>query len=102
MLKLFISQPMKGKTDEEILQERERIISMVRAQYGSVQVIDSFVKENPPKEVNTPLWFLARSIKFLSEADVAYFASGWWNTRGCKIEHECAEAYGIQIIEEED
>lgn len=62
MLKLFISQPMKGKTDEEILQERERIISMVRAQYGSVQVIDSFVKEDPPKEVNAPLWFLARSI----------------------------------------
>lgn len=102
MLKLFISQPMNGKTDEEILQERERIISMVRAQYGSVQAIHSFVKENPPKEVNAPLWFLARSIKFLSEADVAYFASGWWNARGCKIEHDCAEAYGIQIIEEED
>lgn len=71
MLKLFISQPMKGKTDEEILQERNRIISMMQAQYGSVQVIDSFVKEDPPKEVNTPLWCLARSIKLLSEADVA-------------------------------
>lgn len=64
MLKLFISQPMKGKTDEEILQERNRIISMVQAQYGSVQVIDSFIKENPPKDVNASLWYLARSIKF--------------------------------------
>lgn len=32
MLKLFISQPMKGNTDEEILQERNQIISMMRAQ----------------------------------------------------------------------
>lgn len=102
MIKLFISQPMKGKTDEEILQERARIISMVQASYGSVQVIDSFVKEDPPENVNAPLWFLARSIAFLSEANIAYFASGWWNARGCKIEHECAEAYGVQIIEEED
>lgn len=102
MLKLFISQPMNGKTDEETLQERNQIISMVQAQYGSVQVINSFVEENPPKDVNVSLWFLARSIGFLSKADVAYFASGWRNARGCKIEHECAESYGIQIIEEED
>ena len=100
MLKLFISQPMTGKTDEEILQERNRVISMVQAQYGAVRVIDSFVEENPPKDVNAPLWFLARSIDFLSKADVAYFTSGWRNARGCKIEHECAEAYCIQIIEE--
>lgn len=102
MLKLFISQPMKGKTDEEILQERARIISMVQVSYGSVQVIDSFVKKDPPENVNAPLWFLARSIGFLSEADIAYFASGWWNAKGCMIEYECAKIYGIQIIEEED
>ena len=93
---------MNGKTDKEILQEREQIISRIKAQYGSVEVIDSFVKENAPKDVNVSLWYLSKSIEFLSMADIAYFASGWWNARGCKIEHECAEAYGIQIIEEED
>lgn len=102
MLKLFISQTMNDKTDKEILQEREQIISRIKAHYGSVEVIDSFIKENPPKDVNTPLWCLARSIKLLSEADIAYFALGWWNSRGCKIEHECAEVYGVRIIEEED
>lgn len=69
MLKLFISQPMKGKTDEEILQERNRIISMAQAQYGSVEVIDSFIKENAPKDVNVSLWYLSKSIEFLSMAD---------------------------------
>lgn len=102
MIKLFISQPMNGKTDKEILQKREQIISMVKAHYDSVEVIDSFVKENAPKEVNAYIWYLSKSIEFLSMADVAYFASGWQDTRGCKIEHECAEAYGIQIIEEEE
>lgn len=35
----------------------------------------------------------------LATADVAYFASGWKNARGCKIEHICAEQYGIKIVE---
>lgn len=102
MLKLFISQTMNGKTNKEILQERERIISRIKAHYGSVEVIDSFVKENAPKDVNVSLWYLSKSIEFLSTADVAYFTSGWKDARGCKIEHECAETYGVQIIEEEE
>lgn len=101
MPKLFISQPMKDKTDDEILRERERIISMVEASYGEIQVIDSFIKEEAPSDVNVPLWCLARSIKLLSEADIAYFASGWKEARGCKIEHDCAKAYGIKTIEED-
>lgn len=102
MLKLFISQTMNGKTDKEILREREQIINWIKAHYGSVEVIDSFVKENAPNDVNVSLWYLSKSIEFLSMADVAYFTSGWQDARGCKIEHECAEAYGIQIIEEEE
>lgn len=85
MLKLFISQPMRGKTEEEILQERERIINMVQAQYGSVQVIDSFVKENPPKKVNTPLWFLAKSIEFLSEAELLLYSSAVCTVCRCNL-----------------
>lgn len=102
MIKLFISQTMNGKTDKEILQEREQIISRIKANYGSVEVIDSFVKENVPKDVNVSLWYLSKSIEFLSMADIAYFTQGWQDARGCKIEHECAEAYGVQIIEEEE
>ena len=102
MIKLFISQPMMGMTDEEILKKREQIISRIKAHYGSVEVIDSFVKENAPNNVNVSLWYLSKSIEFLSMADVAYFTSGWQNARGCKLEHECAETYGIKIVEEED
>ena len=33
-MKVFISQPMKGKTNEEIKAERRRLIGKVRALYG--------------------------------------------------------------------
>lgn len=45
MKKLFISQPMRDKTDEEILKEREEIIKRVKEETGDeIEVIDSFFK----------------------------------------------------------
>lgn len=98
MKKLFISQPMKDKTDDEILKEREKAIAAAREYLGEdVEVIDSFFKDAPHDA--KPLWFLGKSIELLSTSDVAYFAKGWDNARGCKIEHDCAVAYGINVIE---
>ena len=96
MKKLFISQPMKDKTDKEILEERNRIIDICKKKYGEIEVIDSFF-ENAPHDAR-PLWFLAKSLELLSVADIAFFADGWKEYRGCKIEHECAEKYGIEIV----
>ncbi len=43
MKKLFISQPMRGKTEEEILAVREKAIKSAEKQVGEhVEVIDSF------------------------------------------------------------
>ena len=98
MKKLFISQPMKDKTGEEILALREQAIKSATELLGEeVEVIDSFF-QNAPVDAR-PLWFLGKSLELLSTADVVYFAKGWENYRGCKIEHECAEAYGIEVIE---
>lgn len=94
MKKLFISQPMVDRTDDEIFKERETAISEARKILGEdIEVIDSYCREEC-----TPLGYLAYSIKKLSEADVAYFGKGWQDSRGCKIEHECALQYGIKIL----
>lgn len=104
MKKLFISQPMKGKTDEEILAVREKAIESARnylkecGEEDEIEVIDSFF-QNAPAEAR-PLWFLGKSIERLSTADVAYFAKGWEDARGCRIENECAIEYGIDVIED--
>lgn len=102
MKKLFISQPMRGLTDEEILKVREEIRARAEHAIGEpVELIDSFIKDYP-REINKsiPVWYLGKSIQFLSQADIAYFGSGWKNARGCKIEHEIAKEYGINIIED--
>lgn len=96
MKKLFISQPMKDKTVDEIKAERAKIVEAVTKEYGEVEVIDSFF-ENAPNGAR-PLWFLAKSLELLASADIAFFADGWENYRGCKIEHECAIVYGIKVI----
>ena len=98
MKKIFISQPMKGKTDEEILKERDEAIKKAKKACGEeVEAIDSFFQDAPAKA--RPLWFLGKSLELLSTADIAYFAPGWDKARGCKIEHTCAKEYGIEIIE---
>ena len=100
MKKVFISQPMRGRANEEIKAEREYLTEQVRKYYPQepVQVIDSFF-EDAPHDAN-PLWFLGKSLELLSTADVAVFAKGWRSARGCVIEHECAVAYGIQKVVE--
>lgn len=99
MKKLFISQPMKGKSDEEILKERENAIKSAEKLLGEpVEIIDSFFQSAPADA--RPLWFIGKSIELLSTADIAYFAKGWEKARGCKIEHTCAVEYGITVIED--
>lgn len=42
-MKIFISQPMRGKTDEEILEERTKAIDIAKERYhADVEIIDSF------------------------------------------------------------
>ena len=97
MKKLFISQPMRGKTDEEILAERADAVQAARDALGEeVEVIDSFFGTS---DMSHALEYLGESLKLLSKADIAYFAPGWRDARGCKIEHACADAYGIPHIE---
>ena len=102
MKKLFISQPMRGLTDEGILKAREEIRLRAEKTIGeSVELIDSFIVDYPG-EINrqVPVWYLGKSIQLLSQADIAYFGGDWRKARGCRIEHEVAKEYGIDRIED--
>lgn len=99
MVRLFISQPMRGKTNEEILAVREKAIQSAEKHFDEpVEVIDSFFKDAPVDA--KPLWYLAKSLELLASADVAYFAKDWEQYRGCRIENTCAVEYGIDVIED--
>lgn len=100
MKKLFISQPMRGLTDGEILKTREEIrIKAEKAIGEPVELIESFFEDFKPIG-NAPVAYLGKSISLLATADVVYFGEGWKEARGCKIEHEVAVQYGIDRIED--
>ena len=108
MVKLFVSQPMTGLSDDEIMRARTsavreaerkmRIKTNTYTRHKILEVIDSFFQDAPADA--KPLWYLGESLKKLSEADVAIFAKGWQKSRGCKIEHEAAVNYGIEVMYE--
>lgn len=101
MIKLFISQPMHGLSDEDILKERDRVIKLAKEKFGEdIEVLDSYFTEDEPEGVISGLWWLGKSIELLAQADVAYFAKGWHKARGCIIENICASKYGIITIVE--
>lgn len=102
MKKVFISQPMRGLTDGEILKAREEIRLRAEKTIGEpVELINSFIKDYPG-EINkhVAIWYLGKSIQFLSESDFAYFGGDWRNARGCVVEYGVAKAYGLEVIEE--
>ena len=98
MKKVFISQPMKDKSEAEILAERKRAAMVTRNYLGEdVEVIDSIITDAPAGA--SPLWYLAKSLELMAGADIAVFVKGWRDYRGCRIERICAFNYGIRIIE---
>lgn len=107
MKKAMLSQPMAGKTNEEIISTREKAISVLKEK-GYEIVNTLFTDEWYSKEAMTgrgvvqiPLCFLAKSLENMSLCHAAYFCKGWENARGCRIEHEAAVAYGLEILYEE-
>lgn len=107
MKKAMLSQPMAGKTNEEIVATREKAIGTLEEK-GYDVINTFFTDEWYSKEAMTergvvqiPLCFLAKSLENMSLCHAAYFCKGWENARGCRIEHEAAVAYGLEILYEE-
>lgn len=102
--KAMLSQPMAGFTDEQIVETRNKAIKKLTSM-GYEIVNTYFTDEWYGKEAMTercvvqiPICFLAKSIENMSLCDAAYFCEGWEKARGCKIEHEVATNYGMEII----
>lgn len=88
-MKIMISQPMRGKTEEQIRSEREELVRQLEKQ--GHEVIDTVLDLSEGK---TPVHYLAKSIELLAEADAVVFMKGWENARGCRIEYSVASEYG--------
>jgi hypothetical protein len=106
MKKAMLSQPMAGKSAEEIRATRRRAIQALE-ENGYTIINTLFTDEWYSNEqmlergvVQIPLCFIAKSLENMSFCHAVYFCKGWENARGCRIEHEAAVAYGLEIIYE--
>ena len=98
----MISQPMKDLSSEEIIKIREKALHLL--EMLGYDVIDNFFTDDgfiTDDTKHTPVAYLAKSIEAMSKCDAVYFVKGWETARGCKIEHEIANAYGLAIIYED-
>lgn len=102
--KIFISQPMRGLTDEEVLAKRLEVGERLRSQ-GNKVFFTYYLTEPERSEADgpsaVPLVYMARSISQMALADAVYFCKGWEEARGCRVEHKIAEEYGLEIMYEE-
>lgn len=100
MIKVFISQPMKGVSDAKVLVVREKLFGEFKAEHPDAILIDSLTSPTEAlREVKHPsVQLLGRSIGRLSDADVIIFAKGWENYPGCRIEERVATYYDIKRI----
>ena len=88
-MKIMISQPMNGKTEKQIKDERKYLVQELEEQ--GHEVIYTIIKDFDDEV--SPILYLAKSIEFLDKADAIIFMKGWEDARGCVIEHLVAEKY---------
>ena len=98
-MKVMISQPMNGRTEEQIKEEREEIIDKFNKMH--IEVIDTLFTEEVPDNCNVAVYYLGKSISAMKDIDALYLCDNWNLARGCIIENQVAREYGIKILDKE-
>lgn len=94
-VKIFISQPMRGKTEEEILNKRSKALEELKNSIGDFELIDTYFENFEGNR----LQFLGKSIsEGLALADIAVFVGDWQKYDGCRCEHFIASQYGVPCM----
>lgn len=86
----MISQPMGKVPEEEILAVRKEAERVMKAKGFTVLNTYFDITANP-------IGMLAKSIEEMSKCNAVYFCKGWETARGCVIEHEIAQKYGLEL-----
>lgn len=106
---IFISQPMSGKSEEEILATRQEAIDEIHQLASKdgeqVNIIDSYIDDATRNEfqgrmgdaINWDIYWLSQSLQKLALADTIWLCDGWEHSKGCNIELKCAIQYGLDI-----
>lgn len=96
MKKLYISCPMRGRTEENIKKSFEKMHKIAEAVFNEkLEVIDPFIKNDPPATKSIAIWMLGESIKKMASADYFIGTKGYWKYPGGIVERDVADQYDI-------
>lgn len=98
-MKIMISQPMRGYTEDIIRKNRKNLVNELKKQ--GYEVVDTIFTEEAPENCDKAIYYLSKSIEAMSKVDGVVFMKGWEQTRGCKIEYYVAQYYHKFIKMEE-
>jgi len=98
MPRVFVSQPMRGYSEEDILRERERALKAAKYYLGVDEVVEipSYIPQIKDKN---PVQCIGASVSLMADADLVIFCRGWYGARGCRVEHAVASEYGLEYKE---
>lgn len=96
MKKLFISCPMKGRTEENIRKSMEKMHKVAEIIFDQqLEVIQTYIEDKPPENNHQAVWYLGKSIQLLAEADFFIGVEYSEFYKGCMVESKVARDYGI-------
>lgn len=101
-MRLFVSAPTMGRSDKEVEAVKQAALNRVWETLDpSATLTDSYCHEDAPQLYGdrAGIWYLGESLKRLAESEAAFFADGWEQARGCRIERAVCEAYGVSILD---
>jgi hypothetical protein len=102
---VFLCLPMSGRTEEDILKEIDEMknasIHYFHDKHPGCEIVYyANYRSDAEEESDNPVYLLGRGImNLMSQADVCLFSKNWKDSKGCKIEHDVAKTYHIDILD---
>ena len=103
MKKLFVSVPMRGRTDQAIKHSIEEMHKIAEIAFGEeLEVIGSYFESNDMAVKHWPIYYLSKSIEAMANSDYFIGTESWSNDtltfRGCDSERNIAKYYNIPSL----
>ena len=93
--KLFVSIPIHGRSDEEVLHDMKQYVTKCEDIIQKPLLLVDTLSHVPPVYLKPDrLWYLGQSISLMDKADYICFAEGWNKAKGCQVEREVVRLYG--------
>lgn len=97
--RVFISLGLHNKSEDEVKATLKKSVEDISSIIGDDFIVVHNADCDGPENVGR-LYYLGEAIKQMDRCDAIYFADGWKDHKGCRVEYQVAREYGIKIIKE--